>query len=85
MKTKLDITLRSTELIAELTIQAPEYDVGLIGPWWEDLTLFDQSGTQLNWALSEKEMSLISAAVNEHYYSLEDSGESYFNPREQQL
>lgn len=68
MKTSIDLTLRDTEVTAKLTIRAPEPDVGLLGPWWDDLELFSESGDELTWALSEAEMEKISQAVSDHYY-----------------
>lgn len=72
MKSSIDVLLRDMNVIAKLTIKAPEPDVGLTYPWWDDLTLEDEGGNELNWALSDKEIETIGQAVSDHYYDSTD-------------
>lgn len=68
-KDSIQITLRGQEVIVDLVLHAPERDVGLMGPWFEDEEVFSEDGEPLNWELSEKELQLIGEAAAEYYYS----------------
>ena len=67
MKAILSLTLREQEVEVSLTIHDPETDVGIMGPWWEEETIF-LDGKIVDWELSQSETEKLCDAVSDYYY-----------------
>lgn len=65
----LEVELRGQTVTVELSIYSPEPDVGIMGPYWDEETIRDENGHILAWDLNEKEIDIISQAVNDVYYA----------------
>lgn len=65
----IEVELRGQTVTVELSVNASEPDVGIMGLYWDDEVIRDEHGKILSWDLSDKEIDTIASVVNDLYYS----------------